>query len=159
MFLFLFLLGTAVGSFLNVLIDRLPNEESIHGRSHCNHCRRTLRWFELIPLFSFLFLQGKCRTCKKPIPLVYFFVELLTGVMFVAVWNYLSVSPVMLNLFQHLPWKILNQVQDDTIKIVYLVISSCLVAIFFTDAKYQIIPDSIQLVLFLSIFVLFLLLG
>lgn len=80
---FLFLVGTSVGSFLNVIISRLAVKESpLRGRSHCDHCARTLDWFELAPLLSFLILGGRCRSCHKPIPRRYFLVEGLTGILF-----------------------------------------------------------------------------
>ena len=64
-FLF-FLLGTFMGSFLGVVIDRLPRGESVvKGRSHCDHCKKSLTAIDLIPLFSFLFLRGRCRYCNK----------------------------------------------------------------------------------------------
>ena len=63
--LLIFILGLFVGSFLNVLADRLPKEESaIKGRSHCEKCKKELAWFDLIPLLSFIFLKGKCRYCR-----------------------------------------------------------------------------------------------
>ena len=80
----IFLLGLAVGSFLNVLINRLPREESVvKGRSYCDHCKKKLVWYDLIPLFSFIFLKGKCGYCHSPISFYYPIVELMTGVMFV----------------------------------------------------------------------------
>ncbi|MDD5055067.1 MAG: prepilin peptidase [Candidatus Peribacteraceae bacterium] len=70
------LLGLSVGSFGNVLIHRIHTGESIGGRSHCPHCGKLIRWFDLIPLVSFLFLRGKCRHCKKRISAQYPLVEL-----------------------------------------------------------------------------------
>ncbi len=67
--------GAVLGSFGNVLIYRVPESKTITGRSHCPHCRRTLVWFELVPVLSFVFLLGRCRTCKKPISWQYPLVE------------------------------------------------------------------------------------
>lgn len=81
--LFVLGLGAIVGSFLNVVILRLGTGRSItHGRSRCARCDRTLSWYELIPLFSFVALRGACRTCKKPLSFQYPFIELITGLVF-----------------------------------------------------------------------------
>ena len=83
LFIFLFILGISVGSFLNVLIDRLPRDESvIGGRSHCESCKHALSWFDLVPLFSFVQLAGKCRYCRVSLSFYYPMVELITGVLF-----------------------------------------------------------------------------
>ncbi|HSX40633.1 MAG TPA: prepilin peptidase [Candidatus Saccharimonadales bacterium] len=130
----IFLLGLCVGSFLNVVIDRLPHERSIiKGRSHCEHCKKTLAWFDLIPLVSFLFLKGKCRHCHKFFGWHYIGIELLTGVLFVitAVW-FFSNHPQIFN-FQFLIFNL----------VYYFFIVSSLIAIFFIDLKHGIIPDKI----------------
>ena len=62
MLLLLFIAGLFFGSFLNVLVDRIPrNENFIKGHSHCEFCKKTLQWHDLIPVLSFVFLKGKCR--------------------------------------------------------------------------------------------------
>lgn len=84
-----FILGLIVGSFLNVVIHRtLKNESIIFPRSYCPNCLTTLKYYDLIPLFSFIFLKGTCRYCKKPISLTYPVVELTTGLLFV--WSFYS---------------------------------------------------------------------
>ncbi len=110
---FLFVLGLMVGSFVNVLIDRLPKGESIGGRSHCDHCNKTLRWYELIPVLSYFMQRGKCRRCHTGLSMQYPLVEIITAVGF--------------TLLHALPE--------------YLLFISLLV-IFVADLKYQIIPDS-----------------
>jgi prepilin signal peptidase PulO-like enzyme (type II secretory pathway) len=80
----LFLLGLIVGSFLNVVISTLGGErKNVLGRSECDHCERTLKWYELIPLFSFLWARGLSLCCKKKISWQYPLVELATGLLFV----------------------------------------------------------------------------
>jgi leader peptidase (prepilin peptidase) / N-methyltransferase len=80
-----FLLGLLFGSFLNVCISRLPQHESIvHPRSRCPQCRAAIRWYDNIPLFSFLLLRGRCRDCTQAIPLRYPLVELTIGLWFMA---------------------------------------------------------------------------
>lgn len=135
--LFLFIFGTAIGSFLNVLIDRLPREESINGRSHCEFCKKTLSPLDLIPVLSFIFLKGKCRYCGKKLSLQYPGIEVLTGITFVTIFNF---KFLILNLNSNLEFQILNYV-----------IVSCLIVIFFIDLKNQIIPDEMQIALFISI--------
>lgn len=79
------LLGLAIGSFLNVVIARVPKEESIvRPPSRCPRCGHSLPWYENIPLFSYLALRGKCSSCKAPISPRYPLVELLTALLFLA---------------------------------------------------------------------------
>jgi leader peptidase (prepilin peptidase)/N-methyltransferase len=81
----IFLFGTAVGSFLNVVILRL-GVSPLRGRSRCPHCGKTLEWFELIPLFSFLIQRGRCRRCRSQLSLQYPLIEFLTGALFLAIF-------------------------------------------------------------------------
>lgn len=78
------ILGLALGSFANVLIDRIPEGQPIRGRSHCDRCRRTLRWWELVPVVSALFLRHRCPTCRGVIPLRNTAVELGAAAVLVA---------------------------------------------------------------------------
>ncbi|PIZ66661.1 prepilin peptidase, partial [Candidatus Roizmanbacteria bacterium CG_4_10_14_0_2_um_filter_39_12] len=61
----IFIFGASIGSFLNVLIDRLPNDESINGRSHCDFCGKKIAWHDMFPVISFFVLKGKTRCCGK----------------------------------------------------------------------------------------------
>lgn len=82
----IFLFGIVIGSFLNVCIYRIPAGESLSKkRSHCMSCGYQLRWFDLIPLFSYLFLGGKCRKCKAHISAQYPIIESLNGALYVLV--------------------------------------------------------------------------
>lgn len=84
---FLFVFGLLIGSFLNVCIYRIPQKESVAvGRSHCPKCNTPLRFYELVPVLSFLALRGKCRTCKVPISVQYPLVELLMGLLYFALY-------------------------------------------------------------------------
>jgi len=80
----LLFIGVAFGSFGNVIILRLPKKESLGGRSHCPHCRKTLTPKELIPLVSFCMLRGKCAQCRKGISWQYPIIELAGGLLFSA---------------------------------------------------------------------------
>ncbi|QIK69261.1 prepilin peptidase [Erysipelothrix sp. HDW6C] len=82
----MFLIGLCVGSFLGVIIDRIPQNVSIiHGRSHCTSCNEFLALFDMIPLLSFIVLHGRCRRCNHPIPRFTFYVEGLTAGLFLFV--------------------------------------------------------------------------
>jgi leader peptidase (prepilin peptidase) / N-methyltransferase len=77
--------GVIIGSFLNVYIYRFHTGKSLTGSSHCLSCQHDLRWYDLFPLLSYLWLRGRCRDCTAAIPSRYFLVELATGLLFVAV--------------------------------------------------------------------------
>lgn len=82
------LLGMAIGSFLNVVIDRVPMGGSVlKPRSQCPGCRRELSGWELVPVFSYMALRGRCRTCRQRIPIRVLLVEAGTGALFVVLWN------------------------------------------------------------------------
>ena len=119
-----FILGLVVGSFLNVVIDRLKTGESIiRGRSYCPKCRAILKWYDLIPLLSFILLGGRCRYCKEKISWQYPIVEIATGFLFVFLT--IRVYPELIEL------------------LFYLFLTSCFIVIFVFDLKYFIIPDKI----------------
>lgn len=89
--LFFFLLGTIVGSFLNVIVLRHEKgEQAVKGRSHCMSCGKVLEWYELIPVFSYLLQFGRCRGCKVKLSPQYPLVEFGTGILFVFVFTHLS---------------------------------------------------------------------
>jgi prepilin signal peptidase PulO-like enzyme (type II secretory pathway) len=80
-----FILGLIIGSFLNVVVYRLRVAESLLGRSHCPHCNGMIRWYDNIPLISFIILKFRCRDCRQKISYQYPLVELLTGILFAAI--------------------------------------------------------------------------
>lgn len=128
-----FLLGLVVGSFLNVVIYRLPRGLNfVKGRSFCPNCRKTIAWYDNLPLFSFIVLRGKCRRCHSPISLRYPVVELLTGIVTVLILNF---KFEILNQFLIFNFK--NLIET----FLYLVFVWALIAIFFIDLEHQIIPD------------------
>lgn len=97
MVLFIFLLGLVIGSFLNVCIYRLPNNLSVvYPASHCTACNHNLSFLDLIPLFSYIFLGGKCRYCKAKFSIRYPLLELFTGLAFAAI--YINTSDIYITL-------------------------------------------------------------
>lgn len=86
----IFIIGVFIGSFLNVVIYRLPRELNfVKGRSMCANCEHTLYWYDLFPLLSYLFLGGKCRYCKEKISIQYPLVEFTTGLIFTLIYSYI----------------------------------------------------------------------
>lgn len=131
-YIFVFLLGLCVGSFLNVLVLRIPQKKKINGRSHCPKCKKKLRWYELVPVFSFLFLRGKCLYCKKPISWQYPLVELSTGIFFVLTfWQLLLKANLIMNLFFLVDF------------LFWIFFVSVFIVIFVSDIKYYIVPDKV----------------
>ena len=89
LYIMIFLVGISIGSFLNVCIYRIPKKEDIvFERSHCMSCGNVLKWYELIPLFSFLVQGGKCRNCKTKLSVQYPLIELLNGLIYV--WIFMA---------------------------------------------------------------------
>ncbi len=89
----LFLYGITIGSFLNVCICRLPKKENIvTTRSHCTSCGYQLKWYDLIPLFSWLALGGRCRKCKSKISVQYPIIEALNGVLWLTIFFVCGIS-------------------------------------------------------------------
>ena len=101
LYIIIFFLGLALGSFLNSWIWRAhENFKIVNGRSMCPACRRQLAWYENIPVLSYLFLKGRCRTCKKSIPKHFTFVEIGAALIFVFMaWENLNDSMVTPALF------------------------------------------------------------
>ncbi len=121
---FIFLFGLTIGSFLNSVIYRLEVKESaFKGRSYCPRCHHSLGWKDLIPLFSFLSLKGRCHYCQKPISWQYPLVEITTGLLFVFLAHY--------------------SIYDLGLMIYWLAIACFLIVIFVYDLKHYIIPDKI----------------
>ena len=87
LYIIIFLYGIVIGSFLNVCIYRIPKQENIAKvRSHCMQCGHQLKWYELIPLFSYLLQGGKCRACKTKISVQYPLIEAANGILYVFIF-------------------------------------------------------------------------
>ena len=145
-FILIFLLGIIIGSFLNVVIYRFNTGKSfVKGRSICMSCNKSLRWYELIPLFSFLIQSGKCRRCATKISHQYPIVELGTGLIFV------------LLAFHFLPILSISYWSFIFFLSLFAFIFSLLIVISVYDIRHKIIPDKLVyiyiIVSFLSIFI------
>lgn len=121
----LILFGLAVGSFLNVLIYRLPRQKAFMlNRSVCPNCQNELKWYHNLPLVSFIFLRGKCGFCRAPIS-----------------WRYPLVEVVNAAFYVYFYWQFGWGYQF----LVFSLLSSALLTIFFIDLDFQIIPDAITI--------------
>jgi leader peptidase (prepilin peptidase)/N-methyltransferase len=120
-----FIFGTLIGSFLNVVIARYNTGMTLGGRSKCFSCNKTLRWFELVPIISFVAQSAVCRRCKSKISWQYPLIEAGVGVLFLLiVWYFPPTS-----------------LEASFNTVFYLLITSLLVVITVYDAKHKIIPD------------------
>lgn len=100
-YILIFLYGIVLGSFLNVLIYRIPNKENFTTeRSHCMTCGAKIKWYDLIPVFSYIFLRGRCRSCKSHISVQYPLIEGLNGLLYVIIFlvNGISIDSVLISL-------------------------------------------------------------
>ncbi|MGE7622825.1 prepilin peptidase [Viridibacillus sp. NPDC096237] len=123
--LFFFIFGLVFGSFFNVIGLRVPKGESIvRPPSHCTNCQRRLTYKDLVPVLSFLFLKGKCRSCDEKIRCIYPLMELLTGVFFALAYLELGLKPEL---------------------IIALLFISMLIIITVSDIAYMLIPNRILL--------------
>ena len=120
---YLFIVGLFFGSFFNCLCDRLSNNQSIiHPGSHCDNCKHELTWYELIPVFSYLFQGAKCSKCKIKLSFWYPFTEIITGLLFMGSF---IVYGFTLNT------------------LLSIVISSVFICVIISDAKYMVILDEV----------------
>src|SRR5580765_1026315 len=132
----LFILGLVFGSFLTSFPYRLLLGELFpKGRSYCPKCKKQINWYDNIPLLSFILLKGKCRNCKKKIPIGYPIIELSTGILFTILAYFVNHSSLALQGWM-LPF--------------LLFVSVILIAIFITDWEEQIIPDELSFILFIA---------
>lgn len=123
LYAFVFILGLVIGSFINVLIYRIPMGKSVvTPASSCTGCGKRLAAFELIPVFSFVFLKGRCRHCGAPISFRYPLVELLTAVIYVVLFSKFGFSVPFVS---------------------YAFLMLILIAVFFIDTDHRIIPDEL----------------
>lgn len=136
-----FIFGLIIGSFLNVVIYRWNTARSLGGRSACMSCQNKLRWYELIPLISFIVLRGRCRSCKTKISIQYFLVEFTEGILLAALF------------FKFQDIFFTNTTAFAVTYFYYALMFSILVVIATYDLKHKIIPDLFSLVFGILAFV------
>ena len=138
-YIIIFIFGSIMGSFLNVLAVRLSNNESIiYPRSHCHNCNHKLKWYELIPIISYIIQKGKSRCCHTRIPISYLIVEIVTGALYCTAYHSFGFT---------------NEL------IISLIFISSLIVVIISDIEYMIILDEviassciIIIILYLSLF-------
>lgn len=136
-YLIYLVLGLCIGSFLNVIVYRMPimieNPEAKFNiafpASHCPVCKTSLKWWNNIPFFSYVFQGGKCSHCKTKIPIHYFLIELLSGLSFMYVYHLFGLN--MVSLF-------------------FIVLFSVCIALFFIDINTKYLPDELNYILLWS---------
>ena len=122
-YIIIFIFGSIMGSFLNVLAVRLSNNESIiYPRSHCHNCNHKLKWYELIPIISYIIQKGKSRCCHTRIPISYLIVEIVTGALYCTTYHSFGFSYEL---------------------IISLIFISSLIVIIVSDIEYMIILDEV----------------
>lgn len=120
-----FIFGSIIGSFLNVCIVRLPQEKSVvTPGSHCVKCNKPVRWFDNIPIISYVILKGKCRDCGAPFSIRYPLIELLTALIFLGFYLYFGLT-----------WLLIP----------YLLMLSGFIVATFVDFEHRIIPDEVSI--------------
>ena len=118
-----FILGSVMGSFFHVVATRMSNEESIvTPSSHCHICDHKLKWYELIPIVSYLIQGGKCRKCKETLPLSYLIIDVVTGILYVVCYHEYGFT---------------NEL------IISLIFVSILIIVIISDIEYMIILDEV----------------
>jgi leader peptidase (prepilin peptidase) / N-methyltransferase len=140
-YILIFIFGLIIGSFLNALIYRLKvGKKVIYGRSFCPFCKKSLGFWDLIPIASFIFLRGRCRYCRKKISWQYPLVELSTGLIFVLILHYQFLQAILVH-------RSLGEGESYQLLAIlfYLFISSVLILIFVYDLKHSIIPNKVIL--------------
>ena len=134
LYIIIFIIGLIFGSFLNVLIYRLPLDISLFKPlgSTCTHCKHRIKWHENIPILSYLLLKGKCSNCSKPISILYPFVELSTALV-----------TLLLYMNYWLNWELIV-----TISLFYT-----LIVLSFIDLKYKAVPDYLLIIAVILTFI------
>lgn len=122
-YVIIFMFGSIMGSFLNVLAVRLSNNESIiYPSSHCHNCQHKLKWYELIPILSYIIQKGKSNCCNTRIPISYLIVEIVTGALYCTAYHSFGFSYEL---------------------VISLIFISSLITIIVSDIEYMIILDEV----------------
>lgn len=141
LYIIIFLFGAAIGSFVNVVVDRLYIKSFLTGRSHCASCNKRLSFFELIPILSYLFLKGRCKNCKTKIGAKHLYVEIVLGILAILTYKFFLISyfdPTNLDY---------NLITGVLFSFLYTFFFILLSVIFLYDLKHKIVPLPISLII------------
>lgn len=134
LYILIFFFGAAVGSFINVIVDRLYIKSFISGRSVCQSCSKKLSWYEMIPVLSYLFLKGRCKKCKTKIGAKHLRMEIFTGIL--AIFTYKILLASYFNVFS----PNYNLAIGAGFAVFYTFLFVLLLSIFLYDLKHKIVP-------------------
>ncbi len=155
-FVFVFIFGLMIGSFINCFVWRLHQKEGLMDRSYCPKCRHQIAWYDNIPILSYLVLGGKCRKCKKKISIQYPIIEFLVACLFLSSFYFLY-KEFNIGVYSY------YNLSFDSLFLLKLlrdwVIIFVMVVIFIYDLRWFLIPDRVMLPSFVIIFVINLYLG
>lgn len=113
LYILFFVVGSIMGSFFHATATRLAKEESIvKPNSHCHYCKHELKWYELIPVISFLIQKGKCRNCKKNLPISYLLIEVVTGLLYLISYHVFGLSNNLIIAITFISILIINIISD-----------------------------------------------
>jgi len=140
-YILLFLFGGALGSFAGVAVDRLYVRPFLTGRSHCDKCGRTLSWFEMLPVLSYIFLKGRCRKCRTKIGSETFFLELAGGALAVIVFKFYILSYFVFPLVTK------SVITGVLFFLLFAVLYIILAVIFAYDLRHKLVPMNFALTL------------
>lgn len=143
-YILLFLFGGSLGSFACVIVDRLYIKSFLTGRSHCDNCNKSLAWYELIPVFSYLFLGGRCRKCKVKIGSQKFYLELLGGVLTLVTYKIYLASYFALPLDPH------KALVGALFSLGYIFLFVIFSVIIFYDFRHKLVPTTLALILIIT---------
>ena len=134
-YILIFAFGIVIGSFLNVCIYRIPQHETVvTERSHCMRCGYQLAWYDMVPVFSWLFLRGRCRHCGVRIPVRYFLVEVLGGVLALGCTRRFGTALSLTQGLFGMSWAALTA----------LAVCGILLSVALIDAETQLIPNRLN---------------
>ncbi len=144
LYIIIFFFGAAIGSFVNVIVDRLYIKSFLTGRSHCASCGKELSFFELIPVLSYFFLKGRCKNCKTKIGAKHLYVEIILGVLALITYKFLLISyfdPMSIDF---------NLISGVLFSLLYTFLFILLSVIFLYDLRHKIVPLSFSLLLLIT---------
>lgn len=134
-YIMFFIFGSVMGSFFHATATRLSHEESIISpSSHCHFCKKSLKWYELIPIISFVIQKGRCRTCNNKLPLSYLVIEIVTGALYAVCYHSFKLTPDLIIGLSFISILIINIISDIEYMIILdevLLFGICLIIVLY----------------------------